>query len=587
MKHHILAIGISKHQISSANLNYAQKDALEVYNLFIENMPDIGYHKLLIDSEASLAQIRTALGKELQESVSPDDAFFFYYSGHGLMWEDPENPNIATHYLVPFDATTDFCSTCIPVSYIQEALNKISSRIKLVFIDSCFSGSMNKITKGFPTLRKKDFTNTKTFTNTVLGSGSVTITACKDDEEAIEDPELKNGLFTYYLLEELKRERSTDKYPVLDIYSPICENVGKRAKEKYHHTQTPTLKGELEGNLLLPKFRSIPQVKPPFLDIPRHIELSSHPFPAPVFVADDKELEGRINEIIQLVTKTFDLGNNPMQDLMFQKFCVKMIRHIEEKYDSVFFVPRVHEEYIRNSVVMIEAESYQFIVLGAAIAAFGSEKQMKIYGENTAKLLRMTKGRSGSIALISIPEIIVAIIIYVVGAVSLARNRINLWHELIKTKVFDIYSDEAKELFLQKKIYYCDALGGKSTSVNDHIRDLMKNYSWLTDLAPELDGATDDYQLQINLLLALLFYQNGDTLWPDFGRWYAYRLKSLVNKIKYDNGFRKQIALIFNIPDDQVCSTFNKLLTSIRENGLGSGYIWESLIGSEFLVNEE
>lgn len=89
MKHHILSIGISKHQISSANLNYAAKDATDFFNLAKNNISNIGFSRLLIDSEATLSQIRTALGIELQDSIETGDAFFFFYSGHGVIAIDP------------------------------------------------------------------------------------------------------------------------------------------------------------------------------------------------------------------------------------------------------------------------------------------------------------------------------------------------------------------------------------------------------------------------------------------------------------------------------------------------------------------
>ena len=66
MKHHIVSIGISRHQNASANLQYAAKDATEFFELFGLNLPEQGYKKLLIDSEATLGQIQSAIGNELK-----------------------------------------------------------------------------------------------------------------------------------------------------------------------------------------------------------------------------------------------------------------------------------------------------------------------------------------------------------------------------------------------------------------------------------------------------------------------------------------------------------------------------------------
>ena len=91
MKYHILSIGVSKHQNSFVNtLQFADKDATDFYTLFTSNISNIGYKKLLVNSEATLSEIRTALGKELKQAVGKDDAFFFFFSGHGSTAENQD-----------------------------------------------------------------------------------------------------------------------------------------------------------------------------------------------------------------------------------------------------------------------------------------------------------------------------------------------------------------------------------------------------------------------------------------------------------------------------------------------------------------
>ena len=98
-----------------------------------------------------------------------------------------------------------------------------------------------------------------------------------------------------------------------------------------------------------------------------------------------------------------------------------------------------------------------------------------------------------------------------------------------------------------RDIYYCDALGGNSPKVNDHLRQFLSSVSWLPALAPKLEGQVIDFQLQTNLLLVLLTIHNGESLWSDLARFYAQRVLPLVNKIKYKPEFRKQVANLFNI----------------------------------------
>ena len=155
MKHHLVAIGISKHQNAFVgNLKYAEKNAIEFFNLFEKNIGDIGYKRLLTDSEGTLAQIRTALGAELKKEIKPDDIFFFFYSGHGTTAESPDGKSLS-HYLFPFDATRDIVNSCTPISYLKDVFETLPCQAIFVFIDSCFSGSINS--KGYTNPIKKAF----------------------------------------------------------------------------------------------------------------------------------------------------------------------------------------------------------------------------------------------------------------------------------------------------------------------------------------------------------------------------------------------------------------------------------------------
>ena len=228
MANHILAIGISSYR-GIRNLQYAAKDAKDFYYLFTNNVGDIGYQVLLVDSEATLASIRNSLGVELQRAAGVDDAFFFFFSGHGALAASQEGEGFS-NYLLPFDASDDVLNTSISIEYLKDRFSKINCKNKLIIIDSCFSGSINS--KAYTQLNIKSLNKVKTFENTISGKGHITFTASKEDEEAIEDIELKNGLFTYYFLEELQNSSHGERIPILSIHAPVTEHVIQRAKDK-------------------------------------------------------------------------------------------------------------------------------------------------------------------------------------------------------------------------------------------------------------------------------------------------------------------------------------------------------------------
>jgi Caspase domain len=122
----------------------------------------------------------------------------FFYSGHGAQFTDPGDPNAALGFLVLYDATRDIVNSCPSVDDLKRICDALRSRANHIFVDSCFSGSVAKNGKGYPQAGTKTFKTLKSFANTVLGKGTITFTASKDDELALEDPDYLHGLFTHH-----------------------------------------------------------------------------------------------------------------------------------------------------------------------------------------------------------------------------------------------------------------------------------------------------------------------------------------------------------------------------------------------------
>jgi hypothetical protein len=585
---HILSIGISKHQNSFINnLGYAEKDASDFFNLFVENIGDIGYKKLLTDSEASLSNIRTALGKELQQSIKSGDNFFFFYSGHGATADDEDNKSLA-HYLIPFDATLDIANSSISVTYLKQVFNSLETGANFIFIDSCFSGSLSS-TKGYNNPNKKDIKQVKTILNTVTGNGNLIFTACRDNEEAIEDPESKNGLFTHFLLKDFLKKRTAEKFPITDILAPVSESVIEKAREKYSHTQTPTHNSSAEGVVYLPKFREKIKITPEMIEVPKYIELSSTAFLIPKIELEDKELEKLLNDTMDFVSESKNALEGSTSEMLFEKFVVSLIKKVKEEWEIIFENSKGVSD-IPNSLAVLEVKNLQLFMMGAVISAFGSDRQMKIYCEQVVELLELTKNRGGLIALIAVPEMIIVELIYLIGVISLAKNNIKPFEILLKTRVWDYSGRDNKPemLIYHTYIHYCRALGGTATKVNDHVREVLKSYKWIKELAPKAENKTDDLQLQVNFLLTILAKKYNRSIWADFGRWYSHRIMPLIQKLKYDEEMRTKIASLFDVKDTEIRDLISQLFSKVgREEFGGGGMFWESIEPEDLLTIEE
>jgi hypothetical protein len=274
--------------------------------------------------------------------------------------------------------------------------------------------------------------------------------------------------------------------------------------------------------------------------------------------------------------------------ISYERFCSKLLKALKADWERIFVESTGDVSKIPIAVAKLEGSAFQLTMLGAVVSVFGSDTQMKIYAETIVDIWRFTTGRSGYVALISTPEIILTEIIYVIGVISIARSNLQPWKILLQTPIYELHERDKPPtpLFLYSDIYYCDALGGNATKVNDHTRQVISNLHWLSAIAPKVEGQVMEYQLQVNLLLVLLTIHNGGYLWPDFARMYPQRVRPLVNKIKYDTEFRLQVADLFSIKQESIGTTFKDYLIQVAKRGLDK-YFWNSISSDDFLTEDE
>jgi len=571
MINHVIAIGIAKYQ-SIPPLQFADKDAKEFYYLFVNNMANIGYSKLLVDNEASLAAIRNALGIELEEYVKVDDSLFIFFSGHGGEAPSQDGSSLA-NYLLPFDASVDIENTSISIEYLKNRLEKINCHNKIMIIDSCFSGPSNS--KAYSVINYKSVKKgIKTFENTISGKGKVTFTASKSDELAIEDVELKNGLFTHYFLNELQNDKYGDEIAITTIHEPVTKNVMMRA-EKHRVVQTPTFSGYLEGNFYLPMCKHKLVINPMVIEVGNEKEKPIVRVPVVDINVEDESIAKSLKDIVELVSRgaSLDEGYN---NIALDRYLVKAINELDSKYEEAFVAVGNDKSKIAEELAKFEAGSLYVQFMGCAIATFGSEAQMGRYIERVGELLQFGREKSGLVALINIPEIVLVDIVYCIGIIAIANNRIEILGTLLNTKLYDADSYRYTKFCNKYDIHYAKSLGGRATEVGDHVRKMLENNRWLPSLCPQIIGREIEYQLQVNLLLGMFNYRNELPLWADYGRFYENRVMPLAARIRDDEIFRSKIAKFLGMEENEVIS-FMKEYLGIAPTKFYSGYFWNSI----------
>jgi uncharacterized caspase-like protein len=178
-----------------------------------------------VEERATGAAIRAAL-RELARG-SPDDTVMLFFSGHGA-----RVPGAAPHqYLLPYDGQLDALeSTAIGSAELTELLRAIPAQRLLVLLDCCYSGGVADPKGAAPGLQAG--LDDETYARLAQGAGRVVIASSRPDEQSWTVRNMRNGLFTHYLLAALRGEGHLlgDGYVrVFDLFRHIAVGVPEHA----------------------------------------------------------------------------------------------------------------------------------------------------------------------------------------------------------------------------------------------------------------------------------------------------------------------------------------------------------------------
>ena len=142
-----------------------------------------------------------------------------YYAGHGV--PDIKNKNKA--YILPTDVRGTNPKRGIALDEFYSKLGELAFAQTSVFLDACFSG-VNRDNEGVSEgLRGVEIEAEETS----LGEGSLVVfSAAQGNETAQGLPEEGHGLFTYYLLKELKETEG------FITFGRLSDNIGYNVSQR-------------------------------------------------------------------------------------------------------------------------------------------------------------------------------------------------------------------------------------------------------------------------------------------------------------------------------------------------------------------
>lgn len=224
---YLAIVSVSDYQDDKYDLNFAAKDGEDILHTFQEQNLinyDSVYVRALFDRDVKRDNILKLKKWLLTSNV--DDKVILFVSGHGFL-DDNLEWWFATHD-IEFENPG---SNGVNYREIESLLDSIPARNKLLLMDACHSGEVDKgviatsVSEDEGVLKRQVFENSQrrtvvprvkltfqnsfnlmqeTFINLSRGSGSHVISAAAGDSYAYEYGEYKNGVFTYSIISGIK-----------------------------------------------------------------------------------------------------------------------------------------------------------------------------------------------------------------------------------------------------------------------------------------------------------------------------------------------------------------------------------------------
>ena len=261
---YIAAIGVSKYKDERFNLTYPTKDATEIAEALADDNKqyETVHVKYLLDEQVTVENIRALT--HFFESCKPGDVAAIFIAGHGLLDENFD------YFFGTYNI--DFANPSVkglPYSEITKLLNSIKAYQKLLIMDTCHSGELDKeevkestdaeVETGDIQFRSvgtaisvenafgsKNMTKLSAdlFSDTRKGTGATVISSAGGAEFAMESDEWKNGLFTYNFIQGFKEQKADANGDGLIQISEIRTYVNKQVAAMSNNKQRPTAREE-------------------------------------------------------------------------------------------------------------------------------------------------------------------------------------------------------------------------------------------------------------------------------------------------------------------------------------------------------
>lgn len=249
-KLHILTVGVNRygdHRIG--DLKFACQDALAFAELFRSRIVEEDRSiRMLLDEEATRANVLDVAGVQLAKEAEKDDVVLILFACHGTP-EVASGVDEVARYLALHDTERAriFATALDMEQDLVRLIERLEAGLVVVFLDTCFSGRAGGRTFEGPRLQasahRASSRSLRRMEEMELGKGRLILSSCNQDQVAREDAKIGHGVFTHYLLEELRSPpEGRTEIGVGSLYERIAQKVHQHTSGQ----QTPTMNGRAE-----------------------------------------------------------------------------------------------------------------------------------------------------------------------------------------------------------------------------------------------------------------------------------------------------------------------------------------------------
>ena len=201
-KIYVVSVGISDYPGKKNDLRLPHNDAATIQWLYLENKK--AETILLMNNQATVCKVKASM-KQLFAKATANDVVVLFFSGHGLQGS-----------FNCYDGELYYSDICT-------LMFSCESKSKMVFADTCFSGSFRN--------------DSKKSSGDWKGTNILLFLSCRTNEKSIERPGMTNGFFTYALQHGLRGGADTNRDRIItakELFTYVSTKVKKMSGNRQH-----------------------------------------------------------------------------------------------------------------------------------------------------------------------------------------------------------------------------------------------------------------------------------------------------------------------------------------------------------------